>query len=456
MHVGHLRTTVIGDSLVRIYAFLGHRSIRENHIGDWGTPFGMLIEHLLDEGADARHGHRARRPDGVLPGRPRASSTPTTTSRTAPASASSMLQSGDARDARAVAAAGRREQPLLRSGLPRARRAAHRRRRDGRERTTTRCSPTCIDRLREPGLLEESDGAEVVFPPGYKNREGDPLPLIVRRRTAASTTRRATSPASSTALERRAGRPAPLRRRRAAGAAPRDGVQGRRDGRLADAARTRRSTSASATSSAPTARCCGPAAATRSSSTSSSTRRSSAARAQVAGEEPRAARRTSRPSVGRMIGIGAIKYADLSTDRIKDYVFDWERMLSFDGNTAPYLQYAHARIRSIFRRAERRPRVGAARSRRRSTEPAGARARAAAARVRRRGHRDGRALHPAPAVHLPVRARAGLHRVLRGVPRAARRDAGAPRQPARARATSPRGCSRKGLDLLGIEAPERM
>jgi arginyl-tRNA synthetase len=56
--------------------------------------------------------------------------------------------------------------------------------------------------------------------------------------------------------------------------------------------------------------------------------------------------------VGRMIGIGAIKYADLSTDRTKDYVFDWERMLAFDGNTAPYLQYAHARIRSIFRRAQ--------------------------------------------------------------------------------------------------------
>ena len=52
-----------------------------------------------------------------------------------------------------------------------------------------------------------------------------------------------------------------------------------------------------------------------------------------------------------MVGIGAIKYADLSTDRIKDYVFDWDRMLAFEGNTAPYLQYAHARICSIFRRA---------------------------------------------------------------------------------------------------------
>jgi arginyl-tRNA synthetase len=54
--------------------------------------------------------------------------------------------------------------------------------------------------------------------------------------------------------------------------------------------------------------------------------------------------------VARALGIGAVKYADLSTERLRDYVFDFDRMLAFDGNTAPYLQYAHARIRSIFRR----------------------------------------------------------------------------------------------------------
>ncbi len=53
MHVGHLRTTVVGDCLARVFEFLGHRVIRQNHIGDWGTPFGMLIEHLLDVGADS-------------------------------------------------------------------------------------------------------------------------------------------------------------------------------------------------------------------------------------------------------------------------------------------------------------------------------------------------------------------------------------------------------------------
>ena len=64
MHVGHLRTTVIGDALARMLEHLGHRVIRQNHIGDWGTPFGMLIEHLLDVGedSDARRELLGRRP----------------------------------------------------------------------------------------------------------------------------------------------------------------------------------------------------------------------------------------------------------------------------------------------------------------------------------------------------------------------------------------------------------
>jgi arginyl-tRNA synthetase len=60
----------------------------------------------------------------------------------------------------------------------------------------------------------------------------------------------------------------------------------------------------------------------------------------------------TRAAVARMIGVGALKYADLSSDRIKDYIFDWDRMLAFEGNTAAYLQYVHARVRSIFKKAE--------------------------------------------------------------------------------------------------------
>jgi arginyl-tRNA synthetase len=66
-----------------------------------------------------------------------------------------------------------------------------------------------------------------------------------------------------------------------------------------------------------------------------------------------------RGEIARAVGIGAIKYADLSTDRVKDYQFDWDRMLAMDGNTAVYLQYALARIRSIMRRAEQTPTLGA-------------------------------------------------------------------------------------------------
>ena len=62
MHVGHLRTTVVGDALARTLEHLGHRVVRQNHIGDWGTPFGMLIEHLLDVGEDSDGGAAAGRP----------------------------------------------------------------------------------------------------------------------------------------------------------------------------------------------------------------------------------------------------------------------------------------------------------------------------------------------------------------------------------------------------------
>jgi arginyl-tRNA synthetase len=77
------------------------------------------------------------------------------------------------------------------------------------------------------------------------------------------------------------------------------------------------------------------------------------ARAETAvGEKNPALSPGERAAVARMVGIGAVKYADLSTDRLRDYVFDWDRMLAFEGNTGPYLQYAHVRCLSIFRRGE--------------------------------------------------------------------------------------------------------
>ena len=105
--------------------------------------------------------------------------------------------------------------------------------------------------------------------------------------------------------------------------------------------------------------------------------------------------------MARALGIGAVKYADLSTERIRDYVFDWDRMLAFEGNTGPYLQYAHARIRSIFRRAEVAPPApGTSRS---LGEP---QERALALQLlgfARGGGVDGGDLQPVEALHLPLR-----------------------------------------------------
>ena len=132
-------------------------------------------------------------------------------------------------------------------------------------------------------------------------------------------------------------------------------------------------------------------------------------------DKTRDSRRRARAEVARVVGIGAVKYADLSTDRINDYVFDWDRMLALDGNTAPYLQYAHARICSIFRRA------GVDARRRRGSvigleARAGARPRPAPARLPDCAPRDDRDLLAPQALHLPVRPGPGVHGVLRALP----------------------------------------
>ena len=118
MHVGHLRSTIIGDAIARLLEWQGHRVIRQNHVGDWGTPFGMLIEHLLDERAAGREAGRARA-GRVLPGgarevrrRPRV--------RRARAPAGRAAAGRRRRDAGAVAPADRRVgRALLARSTPR-------------------------------------------------------------------------------------------------------------------------------------------------------------------------------------------------------------------------------------------------------------------------------------------------------------------------------------------------
>ena len=210
--------------------------------------------------------------------------------------------------------------------------------------------PEVVDRLGAAGLLEESDGAQVVFPPGFTNREGEPLPLIVRSRAGAFTYATSDLACVIDRVERVRATwllyvvGAPQAQHLAMVFAVAD------DGRLAGPADPGR---ARLVRQRPRDR---PQAAQEPQRRAGAVHRRHRRgdRARAAPPSPRRTR-SSRPSsaaaIGQQVGIGALKYADLSTDRVRDYVFDWERMLSFDGNTAPYLQYAHARICSIFRRA---------------------------------------------------------------------------------------------------------
>ncbi len=348
MHVGHLRSTVIGDALVRLLEFLGHAVTRENHIGDWGRPFGMLIEHLIDIGEEAAAAENQKDLDAFYKAaNAKFNDDPEFADRARQRVV--LLQSYDPETIghweRLVAMSkdyfnrvyGKLGVLLLDDDL-------------AGESGYQSLMPEVYARLEHQGLVSESDGAQVVFPPGFHNRENEPLPLIVR--SSAGAFMYATSDLACVVdrVERlRAdlllyvvGAPQAQHLQmvfevaRMAGwlQPPVEAVHVGFGSVLGPDKKMLRSRSGDAVKLIELL--------------DEAVERAAAAVAQknpdLDGD--------SRAEVARMIGIGAVKYADLSTDRVRDYIFDWDRMLAFDGNTAPYLQYAHARICSIFRRAQ--------------------------------------------------------------------------------------------------------
>ena len=348
MHVGHLRSTVIGDALVRLLEHVGHRVIRENHIGDWGTPFGMLIEHLVDLGEDEAAEHLSL---GDLDGfykEARAKFDASEDFKERARARVVALQGGDGETRRLWKLLVRLSTEyfnlvysLLDVRLTDDDIMGESAYNDGLSEVLTRLSAL--------GLLTESDGAEVVFPPGYTNRDGDPLPLIVQK--GAGGFNYATSDLACV-IDRveRLGADlllyvvgAPQAQHlsmvfdvaRMAGwlVAPADAVHVAFGSVLGSDRKMLKSRSGDTPKLVELLQ--------------EAIQRAGVAVAEKNPDLPE----PDRIAVARLLGIGAVKYADLSTDRVRDYVFDWDRMLSFDGNTAPYLQYAHARICSIFRRA---------------------------------------------------------------------------------------------------------
>jgi arginyl-tRNA synthetase len=327
MHVGHLRSTIIGDALARTYAWLGHDVIRVNHLGDWGTPFGMLVEHLLDLGGEGGHSI------GDLTAFYQAARVKFDTDddfRTRARLRVVALQSGDPLSRqlwRELVAQSERYflDVYARLGITLGPDdfAGESRYQDDLE--------AVVAGLTEKGLLTESDGALCAFPAGFAGRDGAPLPLIVRKAdggfgyaaTDLAAVRHRVGELGADWMLYVVGSPQRIHFQmvfavaREAGWLP-DGVIAEHIGfgSILGADGKMLKSRAGGT-------------------------------IKLAGLLDEATARASEPA----IGIGAIKYADLSGDRMGDYVFDWDRMLASTGNTGPYLQYAYARIRSLFRKA---------------------------------------------------------------------------------------------------------
>ncbi len=346
MHVGHLRTTIVGDAFVRVLERLGNQVIRANHIGDWGTNFGMLLEHFIDIGEEAAHAQLAA--GEINPFYQAAKVKFDTQPGFADRSRRRVvaLQAGDPdtlRLWRMLIDDSKHYYNAIYTKL-------------GVTLTDADLAPesmyndmledVCLD-LERAGIARISDGALCAFPPGFTGRDGKPLPLILRksdggygygttdmaairyrvndlhadRITYVVGSEQAQHLAMVFAVARQAGwLPASVRAEHAAIGM----VTG------ADRKRFRSRTGASVKLI--------------------DLIDDAVARAEKVIED-RYDDPELRAQIAEAVGIGALKYADLSVARDSSYVLDFDRMLALTGNTGPYLQYAAARIRSIFAKA---------------------------------------------------------------------------------------------------------
>lgn len=350
MHVGHLRSTIIGDAVVRTLEFLGHKVVPQNHVGDWGTQFGMLLAYL-EEQKDGQGEQTLSRELSDLEAFYRAAKQRFDESAQFADRARALvvkLQSGD--DYCLTLWREFRETSLhhcftlyrrlgVRLGPDNVR---------GESAYNDDLAQVVAD-LDAQGLLTEDRGAQCVFLDEFRNKEGEPLPVIVRKADggylyattdlAALRYRAATLGADRIlyfvdqrqalhfqqifALARKAHFVDPHVNLAHMGFGTMNGADGRpfktRDGGtvklsdLLDEAEQRAYDLVRSKNS------------------------------QFSDSESRA--------IARTVGIGAVKYADLSKSRTSDYIFNFDQMLSFEGNTAPYLLYAYTRVLSVFRKA---------------------------------------------------------------------------------------------------------
>jgi arginyl-tRNA synthetase len=354
MHVGHLRSTIIGDAICRITEFLGHKVIRQNHIGDWGTQFGMLTYYLDDKRLGtpgvATYHEIADMEEFYREAKRLFDSDPEFASRAREYVV--KLQAGD-------------KHVRLNWEVIRKQSISHCQELYDKLGVTLHKTDVCgesfyndklpavVAELEEHDLAEESDDAMCVFPEGFKNKEGEPLPFIVRKSDGAYLY--ATTDLAALRYrvgERKADRIVYVTDARQAlhfqmlfKVADMAGWDSRNGHKVELAHVTFGSVLGEN----------GKPLKTRSGENVKLKELLDEAveRAKAVVEEKNPdlpAKEKAR--IAQAVGIGAVKYADYSNNRTSDYVFSFDKMLAMEGNTAPYMQYAYARIRSIERKAE--------------------------------------------------------------------------------------------------------
>ncbi|MCB2382960.1 arginine--tRNA ligase [Shewanella sp. SR1] len=348
MHVGHLRSTIIGDSVVRALEFLGHKVIRQNHVGDWGTQFGMLLAYM--EELRAKNGEKAQLELSDLENFYRAAKLRFDESAEFATRARQLvveLQSGDEycnklwREFNDISLSHCHE-VYARLGVSLTRADVH-----GESAYNADLEQVVKD-LDAQGLLTESNGAKVVFQEAFRNKEGEPLPVIIQKADGGylyATSDLAAMRYRSNVLK--ADRVLYFVDLRQA-------LHFQQVFSLAKLAKFVREDMSLehlgfGTMNGEDGR-------------PFKTRSGGVVKLVDLLEEANVRAlelvRSKNPDmdevtlteIARVVGISAVKYADLSKNRTSDYIFSFEQMLSFEGNTAPYLLYAYTRVAGIFKR----------------------------------------------------------------------------------------------------------
>ncbi|EQA05836.1 arginine--tRNA ligase [Glaesserella parasuis 12939] len=347
MHVGHLRSTIIGDSVVRALEFLGNKVIRANHVGDWGTQFGMLIAYL--EKMENEHASEMELSD--LESFYRAAKEHYDSDEVFAEKARNYvvkLQSGD---------------DYCRTMWKKLVNITMQQNQHNYNRLNVTLTendvmgeslynpmlPEIVADLKAQGLAVEDDGALVVFLDEFKNKDGDPMGVIVQKKDggflytttdiAAAKYRYETLKADRALVFSDTRQSQHMQQAwlitRKAGYVPDSfslehhnfGMMLGKDGKPF---KTRTGGTVKLADLLDEA--------------------VERAEKLIAEKNPDLTA-SEKQAVVEAVAIGAVKYSDLSKNRTTDYVFDWDNMLSFEGNTAPYMQYAYTRVRSIFSRA---------------------------------------------------------------------------------------------------------